>query len=451
LTCLAACAAVAALSLLLSSTPHYDPFAWLVWGREMAHLHGPHTLSGPSWKPLPALLAAPLSVLGKAAPGAWLVVARTGGLMALVFAFRLGRRLCSPTAGAVAVVSLALIPGWIHELALGGELSLLLVLVLGTVDRHLDGRPTQALALGFAAALLRTEVWPFLGLYGLWLWRVRAVDRRLVGALFLVLPVVWFVPDWITLGDPMHGATVARASTEARTPAMIDHPALEVMYRGYKLVPLLLHVLALAAVALAIRRRQWTVVVLAGAALCWVGLVAAMSTVGGYPGLSRFLVPAAALVCLLGAVGVVSVGGLAPPPVRAVVVGLLLVTLLPAGISRARLLVDDARASRTWARVAGDLGTAVRAAGGRKRVACRNPVVNHAAQTELAWILHLPLAEVRTRAEDAGVVFVTEDRVANVPPAVTVDLPLRAMAGTDEWTVYALGTATPFGPCSPSR
>jgi hypothetical protein len=115
------------------------------------------------------------------------------------------------------------------------------------------------------------------------------------------------------------------------------------------------------------------------------------------------------------------------------------------------LLVDDARASRTWARVAGDLGTAVRAAGGRKRVACRNPVVNHAAQTELAWILHLPLAEVRTRAEDAGVVFVTEDRVANVPPAVTVDLPLRTMAGTDEWTVYALGTATPFGPCFPSR
>ena len=34
---LAACLALAALSLLLPSQPSYDPFAWLVWGREIAH------------------------------------------------------------------------------------------------------------------------------------------------------------------------------------------------------------------------------------------------------------------------------------------------------------------------------------------------------------------------------------------------------------------------------
>ena len=58
-------------------------------------------------------------------------------------------------------------------------------LALWAFERHLDGRRDHALYLGFAAALLRPEVWPFLGLYGLWLWfrepelRLRmAVARR---------------------------------------------------------------------------------------------------------------------------------------------------------------------------------------------------------------------------------------------------------------------------------
>ena len=36
---LAACLALAAFSLLLPSEPSYDPFSWLVWGREIAHGH----------------------------------------------------------------------------------------------------------------------------------------------------------------------------------------------------------------------------------------------------------------------------------------------------------------------------------------------------------------------------------------------------------------------------
>jgi hypothetical protein len=35
---IAACLALASLSLLLPSEPSYDPWAWLVWGRELAHL-----------------------------------------------------------------------------------------------------------------------------------------------------------------------------------------------------------------------------------------------------------------------------------------------------------------------------------------------------------------------------------------------------------------------------
>jgi hypothetical protein len=34
---LTVCLALAGLSLLLPSEPSYDPFAWLVWGREILH------------------------------------------------------------------------------------------------------------------------------------------------------------------------------------------------------------------------------------------------------------------------------------------------------------------------------------------------------------------------------------------------------------------------------
>src|SRR5687768_10663227 len=82
-----ACVALATLALALPVTLAYDPWAWLVWGREVAH-GDLDTLGGPSWKPLPVLVATALSALGDLGPAAWLVLARTGGLLALVGAYR---------------------------------------------------------------------------------------------------------------------------------------------------------------------------------------------------------------------------------------------------------------------------------------------------------------------------------------------------------------------------
>ena len=48
---------------------------------------------------------------------------------------------------------------------------MLVGLALWAVDRHLDGRRGTAFVLGVGAALIRPEAWPFIGLYGLWLWR----------------------------------------------------------------------------------------------------------------------------------------------------------------------------------------------------------------------------------------------------------------------------------------
>ncbi|HSD77936.1 MAG TPA: hypothetical protein VLA98_11040, partial [Solirubrobacteraceae bacterium] len=62
-----------ALSFLFPSAPTYDPWAWIVWGREVVHLDL-STVDGPSWKPLPMLFTTPLALAGGLAPDLWLFV-----------------------------------------------------------------------------------------------------------------------------------------------------------------------------------------------------------------------------------------------------------------------------------------------------------------------------------------------------------------------------------------
>src|SRR5919108_97697 len=78
----AACLALAALSLLLPWALAFDPWAWLVWGREVTRLEL-DTAGGPSWKPLPVVATTILAPAGDAAPALWLVLARAGGLLAV--------------------------------------------------------------------------------------------------------------------------------------------------------------------------------------------------------------------------------------------------------------------------------------------------------------------------------------------------------------------------------
>src|SRR3954468_1397607 len=87
------CLVVSALSLLGPHAPTYDPWAWLIWGRQIASGHL-DTVAGPSWKPLPVIFTSLFSLVHSAwSPDLWLVVARAAGLLSLLLAFRLGRRL----------------------------------------------------------------------------------------------------------------------------------------------------------------------------------------------------------------------------------------------------------------------------------------------------------------------------------------------------------------------
>src|SRR4051812_50020968 len=113
-----ACAALAALSLLVPSAPTTDPWGWIVWGREVLHGDLSTVVPGaPSWKPLPVLITTPLALAGSAAPTLWLLVARTGALLGLVVAFRLASRLAGRGAGALCGVGLVLSTHWLRQFA----------------------------------------------------------------------------------------------------------------------------------------------------------------------------------------------------------------------------------------------------------------------------------------------------------------------------------------------
>src|SRR3954471_21467389 len=95
---------LAGLTFLVPSAPTYDPWAWIVWGREVLHLDL-STVEGPSWKPLPVLLTTPFALAGPLAPDLWLYVARAGALAGVVVLFGLVRRLGGGVVGASAAAA----------------------------------------------------------------------------------------------------------------------------------------------------------------------------------------------------------------------------------------------------------------------------------------------------------------------------------------------------------
>src|SRR3954451_2343277 len=176
------------LSLLLPSGPTYDPLAWIIWGREIAHLDL-NTVHGPSCKPLPVVLTTITAPLGEASPYIWVAVARAGAIAGIVLSGVLAARLANRTAGAVAAVALAATPWWLRRGAMGHSEELMVALVVGAVLCHLEGRKGWAFALGIGAGLLRPEAWPFLGLYALvLLWQDQARLKWIAGGL-AALPV----------------------------------------------------------------------------------------------------------------------------------------------------------------------------------------------------------------------------------------------------------------------
>ncbi len=489
----AACVALAVISwATLPTVPSYDPFSWLVWGREvvtpgLAFFVG----GGPSWKPLPFAFTVVDGLFGGAAPALWVITARAGGLLGWVAAWRLASRLRPGpwgwVAGAIAVAGLLTTQDYGYYFMRGASEPGLVACTLWAIDRLLEGRRGAAFWLLLAASLIRPEWWPYTVLFAAWLaarggpawesWRGRAL---LLAGLALI-PLGWFGPPWIGGDDPLLAARNAALYNGQLGP----DPLRAVVGRAVddQIWPLLAAGCAFVAwVALgdvrararAISRRGRIVGALGLFVCAWWVEVVVMTIWLGYPGLERFFLPAAAVVCVLGGAGMATVaravGGLVAPMVAPVVgraeagpggsrpgagllaaaIGGALVAALVAGsalVSRpaVELLIGSEGQAALAQRTLDGLSRSVAAAGGRAAVLpcpASFAAVNHSAQPVLAWDLGVTLQRVGSAMTAPGVDFIgPADIATGIPAAIDPSLTRdRVVARSGAWTAVALST-----------
>ena len=486
-----ACTGLAALSAaVLPTVASYDPWSWIVWGKEVFDPHLSFFVGGgPSWKPLPVVFTAVFGLFGGAAPTLWVIAARAGGLLGLVAAYRLAARLTegrgwAVVAGLVAAAGIVLTQDWVYYMFRGTSEPMLIGTTLWAIDRHLERRYASAFVLGVATSLLRPEAWPLMAVYAIWLWireplrptvpsasglgrpdRASVVRLRvLIVAGLLAIPVGWFVPPWISTGQPLLAASHAHQYNGH----LGSHPFLEVLRRGTDIQVLPALILGAVAVVLALLRaprplrwqtldeRDRLTLALAGLVIVWWVIVVGMTLVG-YPGLERFYLPAAAVTCCLAGSGVARLARLAAaglqqaaPPIRisaAVTAGIVAVALIAVSIPFTATRVSTARAQEPIAARAvkrlDQLSQAVAAVGGHDGVfPCHRSfaAVNHSVQTALAWKLHVTLGRVGTSMRHQGLLFAgPHDSIDGGLPRVSPRLIQRQLLATaGVWRVYRL-------------
>jgi hypothetical protein len=303
--------AIAALTLLYPSTPTYDPWAWIVWGREITQLDLT-TEGGPSWKPLTVIFTTLFAPFGDLAPDLWLIVGRAGAVMAIIMSFRLAARLTGGswvargTAGTIAAMALIISSSFVRNMTLGNSEGLLVAFTLWGVERHLDGRYRQAFFLGFLAGLLRPEIWPFLGLYGLWLLLIDRGALKLLVICGVLIPVLWLLPEWWGSGNFWRAADRAQRPNP-NSPAFADFPFWEVLKRTWPLMLTPVKAAAAFATVIAVyewfkHRRRGAVIVVMALALAWICEIALM-TQAGFSGNPRYIILGTTLVAVVGGVG----------------------------------------------------------------------------------------------------------------------------------------------------
>jgi len=413
---LGGCAGLAALSLLLPWALAFDPLAWLVWGRDLTR-GGLDTSAGPSWKPLPVLLTTPFALAGDAAPALWLLVARTGALLALAGAARLAARLGGPAAGAGAALALALGPWWAFNAALGNSEGLLAACVLWALVAQGEARPRLALALGVAAGLLRPEAWPFVLLYAGWLWREGVVPAPRLAAALSPLPLLWLGPDLIGAGGAFAASHHALGPPSAQSAGNAAVPALAVLVDAAQLLTLPATLAAL----FAGRRAR----LLGAAALGWVALVA-VQTQAGYAGNPRYLVAAGAVGAVLAGVGAARLGRW---PGALVLVAAVAVASLGELRDQAREIEARERSRQALERV-------VDAAGGAPALrACARVRTSLPMRTAVAWTLDVPLLDLDLPPR-APVVLLRARAFGGRGPAPDVPAGLALAARAPGWEIW---------------
>jgi hypothetical protein len=376
-----------ALVLWTNTRPGYDPYGWLIWGYQT--LHGNLDLGGaPSWKPLPWLFTVPYSLFGHTALRLWMITAVTISLSQSIFAGRIAYRLTGRSqsgkqwqaivAAVFAGVAILGIQDYFHYILSVQSDPMIVALCLGAIDCHLSGHRRWAFALGVLASLGRPEVWPFLGIYAVWLWLKVPSIRWFVLAGLALIPILWFGVPTITNDRPFVSGQLALLSPRE----LHQNKIIGTLHRFTALTYLPLQLMGLVAIGLAWFRRNWTVLILAAGAVGWM-LVELAFVLHGWPGVPRYLFePAGVMVVLSG----VAVGWLlqdAPLGARvhvprwagAAVVAVAAVALVPGAVARLHTEHKDLLHERLRTKAIAWLQADINHLGGYKHVlACGEPV-----------------------------------------------------------------------------
>ncbi|HTX31933.1 MAG TPA: hypothetical protein VMD09_11130 [Solirubrobacteraceae bacterium] len=406
-------AVVSALFVVWARTrPSYDAYGWLVWGYQA--IHGTLDLGGaPSWKPLPFLFTVPFAVAGHYQMWLWMFFSVAVSLAGAVFAGRIAYRLSGGGAAASAAdgvgryapIAAALFAGaavlglqdYMHYILSVQSDPMLVTLVLAAIDMHLLGRYRWTLVLGVLAALGRPEVWPFLGLWGIWAWfRVAGIRWWLIGGAAFVA-FMWFGIPTITNGRPDIAGQLAQESPRA----LRHNQFFGTLGRFKDLEYLPIWILAGLTVVYGLWRRNWLLVGLAAGAAGWVVVEIAFAY-HGWPALGRYMFEPAAVSAVLAGVGVGLLLSELPRLRRGLprwagipIVVVLVGALVPGALARVRSEHQDLRHERARTHQITLLQSATLALGGAHHVGdCGQPVTDVGYMSALAWLYHRDVGSV---------------------------------------------------------
>jgi hypothetical protein len=450
---------LAAISIfVLPRSVAYDPWSWLIWGREITHIDLNTRYAATAVKPLPIYIDVVLSLAGSAAPVLWMLVARIAGLLAIALAFRLGNRLAGAGAGVIAAVGLAVSSSYVGYLLLRGMSEpMATATVLASVDAALLGRHRSAFAWLAVAALLRPEAWPFLICYAVWLvYRVRTPARLAALVVSVLIPPSWFVIDWVGARQFFRSAGAATHQSQGG-PLLAHAPGLATVRETWALMSAPVVVLFVAGLAVALvgwRRtgRSRPAVWLGLGAIGWL-LVDAILAQGRFAtGAPRYLLPGVALACVVGAefaVGCVRrlaarmAGSMDPAHGRLLAAALGVVVLglafTPRFIGTGHQVATGVREGQRSDRLATALQQAVTLAGGRATVLRCGPVTTQNFQVPpVAWQLRIPVGQVNVVPSGHGTVF-QQNRSPRIPAALTGDYHYVGTTGSSNarWTILS--------------
>ena len=398
-------AASVAFVVVTGMRPEYDAYGWLVWGRQAAHL-SLDTNSAPSWKPLTFLFTFPYALAGRGALWLWMVTATAAAFAGILFAARIAytltgryseRRYARIAAAALAGFGVFGLGDYWHYVLISASDPMVVALCLGAIDFHLSGRQRAAWVALVLASLGRPEVWPLAVFYGVGAWRAVPSMRKLIAAGVGVIPALWFGVAALTSPSWSIAADVATDSTVGAP----HYGASGVIHGFWGLYELPLKLAVLLALVLAVSRRDRTWLLIAGAALVWVGVEIGFA-LHGWTGAARFMFePAAVLVVLAGA-AVGRLLALAPRRLSllrwaaAAAVLALVVALIPPTRTRVQLARNEiGLLAHGWTRQIDRLHAVIAKDGGATRIlGCGQAVTEVAFQSILAWEIGENVADI---------------------------------------------------------